>query len=127
MGETQIGVQIDKERKTATIEIMAVGQPVSSMELSLDQLTKLIGLLGETRSRMLEGSPMRRLEGEFVRTITEPNWYIQMAKIDGSLLAFDHPAFGPISFAIPKREIAQIVRILNTHLALPAMAPGKSN
>jgi hypothetical protein len=127
MAEARVGIRIADDRKTAALVIAPVGEEAAQIELSLDQLTNLIGLLGETRSRMVEGSPTQPLEGRAVRTVTRPNWYIQVAHIDGSLLAFDHPAFGPVGFAIPREEIVKIVQLLNKHLALPAGPTTKRN
>jgi hypothetical protein len=54
----------------------------------------------------------------------EPPWYIQVAQIDGSLLVFDQPAFGPVAFAIPRVDVSKIVKVLSAHLALPAGQQG---
>jgi hypothetical protein len=76
-----------------TIEIGSVGGPSSPVELSLEQLTKIIHLLGQARARMIVGSRKQTLDGQTVETVLEPPWYVQVATIDGSLLAFDHPAY----------------------------------
>ena len=86
---------------------------------------KVIRLLGQARARMVDGTPKQPLDGKTVETVFEPPWYIQVASIDGSLLAFDHPSFGPLAFAVPRSDITKIVRILNEHLALPATQPDK--
>ncbi|MBB3018200.1 hypothetical protein FHR70_001240 [Microvirga lupini] len=83
-------------------------------------MTKLIQLLGQARSRMLEGSRKLPLDGKTVETVIEPPWYVQVASIDGSLLAFDHPSYGPLAFSLPRDDVVRIVRILNEHLALPS-------
>jgi hypothetical protein len=93
--------------------------------LELDQLTKVINLLGQARRQMIRGLPAEPLAGKTVETILDPVWYAQVAQIDGSLLAFDHPAYGPLAFALPRNDVAEIVRILSAHLALPAMQSDK--
>jgi hypothetical protein len=123
MTEARIGIRIAEDRKLVTLSIAPVGVEGLPIELSLDQLTSLIALLGEARARMVEGLPTGPLEGKSIRTVTEPNWYIQVAQIDGSLLAFDHPAYGPVGFAIPRKDVARIVKLLNAHLALPEAPP----
>lgn len=127
MAELGIGTRLSHDRNVAKVEIVVDGEATKPITLDLDQLTNLIAALGELRARMLEGRPMIKLEGKDVRTVNCPNWYIQVAKIDGSLLAFDHPGFGPLGFAIPKSEVAAMVRILNTHLAMPAPKPERRN
>jgi hypothetical protein len=127
VADLAIGIQLAGDRKAATIEFVVDGQPAKPVPVDLDQLTKLIAVLGDLRARMLEGRPRLKLEGKEVRTVTCPNWYIQVAQIDGSLLAFDHTAFGPVGFAIPKAEVAEMVRILNGHLAMPTPPLEKKN
>lgn len=127
MAEVRIGVQISDDQGTAEIELIQDGQPASQVQLDLDQLTNLIRLLGQIRTHMLDGHPRIPLEGQDVRTVYCPDWYIQVAKIDGSLLAFDHPAFGAVAFAIPRPEIAEIVRLLSGHLAMPISQAERRN
>jgi hypothetical protein len=119
MPEARVGVRVADDRQTVTIEIGPVDGPSGPVTLNLDQLTKVIQLLGQARVRMMEGSRKQPLEGKNVETIIDPPWYIQIAQIDGSLLAFDHPAYGPLAFAIPRDDVAKIVKVLTTHLALP--------
>jgi hypothetical protein len=120
MSEARIGVRIAEDRQSVVLEIAPIGERGTPVELSLEQFSNLIALLGEARHRMVEGSPVQPLEGKNVRTVMNPNWYIQVAQIDGSLLAFDHPGFGPVAFAIPRTEVAKIVRLLNAHLTIPS-------
>jgi hypothetical protein len=75
--------------------------------------------------QMLEGQRIEPLDGTTVNTINNPMWYVQVAKIDGSLLAFNHPAYGLVAFAIPREDVAKIVVILTNHLALPMCQPDK--
>lgn len=97
------------------------------MRLDPQQLTNLIGILGDVRAHMLDGRPKIPLEGHEVRTVYHPGWYIQAAKIDGALLAFDHPAFDAPGFAIPRLVIAQIVQILNGHLTMSSLKSERRN
>ncbi len=119
MAEARVGVRIADDRKSVTVEIGPVGEPSSPVALTLEQLTKVINLLGQARRRMIGGLPVEPLEGQTVETIVDPVWHIQVAHIDGSTLAFDHPAFGPIAFALPRSDVARIVRILSEHLVFP--------
>ncbi len=120
MAEVRVGVKVSDDHQTVTIEIGSTAGPSYPVGLDLKQLTKVIQLLGQARSRMVEGSQKVSLDGKTVDTVTEPPWYVQVASIDGSLLAFDHPSYGPVAFAIPRNDIVRIVKILNEHLALPA-------
>jgi hypothetical protein len=125
MPEVRVGVRVDEDRQTTTIEIGPVGGASSPVALDLGQLTTLINLLGQARSRMVEGTPKQSLEGRAINTVIEPPWYIKVASIDGSLVAFDHPSYGPVAFELPKGDVTRIVKVLSAHLALPAGQQGK--
>jgi DNA polymerase III sliding clamp (beta) subunit (PCNA family) len=119
MAQARVGVRVADDRKSVTVELGPVEGASSPVGLDLEQLTKVINLLGQARRRMLEGLRVEPLDGKTVRTVAKPMWYVQVAQIDGSLLAFDHPDYGPVAFAIPRNDVAEIVRILGAHLALP--------
>lgn len=121
MAEARVGVKVSDDRQTVTIEIGPTSSPSHPVGLDLNQLTTLIRLLGQARSRMVEGSQKLPLDGKTVETVIEPPWYVQVASIDGSLLAFDHPSYGPLAFAIPREDVARIAQTLNEHLALPSI------
>jgi len=125
MAQARVGVRVADDRRSVTVEIGPVDGPSAPVGLELDQLTKVINLLGQARRQMIRGLPAEPLAGKTVETILDPVWYAQVAQIDGSLLAFDHPAYGPLAFALPRNDVAEIVRILGAHLALPAMQSDK--
>jgi hypothetical protein len=125
MAQTRVGVRVADDRRTVTIEIGPVNEPSAPVGLDLEQLTKVITLLGQARRQMIGGLPAESLAGKTVETILDPVWYAQVAQFDGSLLAFDHPAYGPVAFAIPRNDVAEIVRILSAHLALPTVQTDK--
>ena len=109
-----------------TVEIGPVEGPSAPIALDLEQLTKVINLLGQARAQMLEGQRIEPLDGKRVEIVNNPMWYIQVAKIDGSLLAFDHPAYGPIAFEIPRDDVAKIVDLLTNHCGTSSVS-GREN
>jgi hypothetical protein len=125
MPKARVGVRVADDRQSVTVEIGSAEGPSEPTILDVEQLTKVINLLGRARVLMLEGQQIEPLEGTTVDTLSNPMWYIQVAQIDGSLLAFNHLAYGPIAFAIPKHEVAQMVGILKSHLALPMCQPNR--
>jgi len=76
MAEAQVGVRVAEDRQTVTIEIGPVGGPSAPVGLNLEQLTKVINVLGQARARMIEGAPKLSLDGKTVETVIEPPWYI---------------------------------------------------
>jgi hypothetical protein len=125
MAEARVGIKVADDQQTVAIEIGPVEGPSAPVALDLEQLTKVIRLLGQARSRMIMGTRKQPLDGQTVETVLDPPWYIQVASIDGSLLAFDHPSYGPLAYAIPRGDVAKIVKILSAHLALPEASQGK--
>lgn len=125
MPEARVGVRVADDRQSVTIEIGPVEGRSAPVALDLEQLTTIIKLLGQARSRMITGTRKQPLDGQTVETVLDPPWYIQVAQIDGSLLAFDHPCYGPLAYAIPREDVAKMVKILSAHLALPEASPGK--
>ena len=125
MAEARVGIRVADDQQTVSIEIGPIEGPSAPVALDLEQLTKLIKLLGQARSRMVVGTRKQPLDGQVVETVFNPPWYIQVAHIEGSLLAFDHPSFGPVAYEIPKEDVARIVKVLSAHLALPEESKGK--
>ena len=125
MAEARIGIKVADDQQTVTIEIGPAGGPSAPVALSLEQLTTVIRLLGQARSRMIKRTRKQPLDGQTVETVLDPPWYIQVAQIDGSLLAFDHPCYGPLAYAVPRRHVAKMVKVLSGHLALPEGSQGK--
>ena len=125
MAEARVGIKVADDHQTVAIEIGPIEGPSAPVTLNLKQLTKLIKLLGEARSRMVTGTRQQPLDGQTVETVLDPPWYVQVAQIDGSLLAFDHPSYGPLAYAIPREDVSKIIKILSAHLALPEGSKGK--
>jgi hypothetical protein len=117
MVEARVGIRVADDRQSVTIEIGSTAEQSETVVLNIDQLTQIIRLMGQARARMIEGDQKRPLDGKTVETVIEPPWYIQVAQIDGSLLAFDHPSYGPLAFAVPRADVVRIVDILSKHLA----------
>jgi hypothetical protein len=127
VAELGVGVRLSADRNAAEVEFVVDGREVGPVRFDLQQLTDLIAVLGELRIRMVEGKPRTKMEGKEVRTIYGSGWYVQVAQIDGSLLAFDHPGFGPVAFALPRVEVTELVRLLNGHLAMPSPQSERRN
>ncbi|WP_201861501.1 hypothetical protein [Microvirga soli] len=127
MAEARVGIKVADDQQTVTIDIGPIEGPSAPVALDLEQLTKLIKLLGQARSSMVVGTRKQSLDGQTVETVFSPPWYIQLAQIEGSLLAFDHPSYGPIAYAIPRGDVARIVEVLSAHLTLPEASKAKPN
>jgi len=125
VAEARVGVRVAEDRQSVTVEIGPVAGPSEPIALDVDQLTKIIKRLGEARARMVEGTEKQPLDGKTVETVNDPPWHIQVAQFDGSLIAFDHPSYGPLAYAIPRADVVNMVQVLSKHLQLPAGQPEK--
>jgi len=125
VAEARIGVRVAEDRQSVTVELGPVGGASEPITLELEQLTKIIRLLGQARARMVEGTEKQALDGITVETVNDPPWHIQVAQFDGSLIAFDHPSYGPLAFAIHRTDVVNMVQVLTKHLQLPAGQPEK--
>jgi hypothetical protein len=55
MAQARVGVRVADDQRSVTIEIGPVDGPSSPVGLDLEQLTKVITMLGYARRRMLKG------------------------------------------------------------------------
>lgn len=121
-------VLVAEDRRSVTIEFLPESGAAGALDLTSDQLTKLIGGLGAARQKMLENASLPRLEGQKIDAVFNTRWYIQPEPLsEGSLLCFYHPAFGPVGFVVPPDQVSEIVRLLTAHLGISRSTGGKLN
>jgi hypothetical protein len=72
MAEARVGVRAADDRQSVTIEIGPITGLSEPVAITLDQLTKIIKLLGHARALMVEGDQKRPLDGKTVETIFQP-------------------------------------------------------
>ena len=120
--QPRLTIQVTEDKTSATISFLPESGVNGSLTLSLEQLTLLITALGNVRARMVVGQPIPPLEGQLINGVFNTKWYVQAEPVmDGSSLAFAHPAYGPVSFVVPRDQVAKIVRLLSLQVALPAL------
>lgn len=119
MPHVRMKTRVAPDRKTAALKISVSGQPSHRMELTLDELDKLIGELGDARSQMVKGRPSADFESDdvMISVVGNTTWCIK-ARPPEALLAFDHPRFGPVGFTLPGDQIANIVSFLTDRFIL---------
>jgi hypothetical protein len=90
------------------------------MTLSLEQMTALINGLGDVRANMAAGKPLVPFGGQQINAVFNTQWFVQPDPLSGgSFLFFDHPAYGKVGFAVPREQVAEMVRLLTAQLGLP--------
>jgi len=117
MPDPRMRIQVAQDGKTVSIVASTAAQ---SIELTLDELNKLIGELGDARSRMVEGLPSENFNdaGVKISAVANTTWCIKASPPASVLLAFDHPKFGPVGFTLRRDQIASIVRFLTNRFIL---------
>ena len=96
-------------------------------DISLDeaQLNQLITSLGMARTALLEKRPPAPIEGARFAPVYKTNWALQIdALTEGSLLAFQHPAYGPVGFVFTPSDAEQLLRGLQKHRTMVHSQPG---
>jgi len=89
------------------------------MTLSLDQLTQLIISLGRVRSHLVENHPVPTMTGAKFQPVLRTKWALQPeALTEGSLFAYQHPAYGPVGLILTPEDTDQLVKALQHHRAL---------
>jgi hypothetical protein len=120
MPDARLSVRVTEDKETVAIVPAPSGRQSHQLKLTLDELDKLIGELGDARSQMVKGRPSADFEHEDVRisVVANTTWCIKARPPEGALLAFDHSKFGPVGFTLPSDQIAKIVSFLTDRFIL---------
>jgi hypothetical protein len=111
LSTVQVKLRVAEDRRSAEFAIAPAGEGLVAVDLSLEQLTALIDRLGAARQQMVEGTRVPAMEGQRVSTVVDTSWYVQSNQ-EGALMAFYHPSYGPVGFALPSQDVGEIVGLL---------------
>jgi hypothetical protein len=112
-----MSVGLADDRKSAVLTLLPASGVEGAVVLSLEQLSELIQALGTVRAALVAQTPQPPLEGAQLKAAFDPRWLISPeALTEGSMLAFQHPHYGPVAFVLPRREVEKVVRLLTNHL-----------
>ena len=118
-------VEVAEDRRGATLTLLPPSGLEGTIALNPRQLTELIQALGAVRSALVAGTAAPPLEGSNLNAAIGPRWLITPdARTDGSMLAFQHPAYGAVAAIFPRPEVEKIVRLLSNHLAIVQVPEG---
>ena len=119
----QVTVAADGEG--ATLALLPDSGLEGEISLSLDQLTQLIFGLGQARAAIMDKHPVPPIEGAHFNPVFKTQWAVQPeALTEGSVIAFQHPAYGPVGFVLPASNIEKVVRALTVHMGMVHSQPG---
>ncbi len=95
-------VAVSKDTQNATLTLLPESGLDGEISLSLDQITQLIFGLGQARATMVQNLPIPPIEGVHFNPVFKTRWVVQPeALTEGSVIAFQHPAYGPVGFVLP--------------------------
>lgn len=99
------------------IELLPASGATGILDLTGEQLLALIRQLGQIHAQLVKNRPIPVLEGASIEAVVNTRWYVQPGMLgELSCLSFQHPAFGPVGFALPIDQVAQLVGLLSNQL-----------
>ncbi|WP_199751844.1 MULTISPECIES: hypothetical protein [unclassified Asaia] len=113
---------VQKEDGTgATLRFLEGSGIEGEIDLTLEQLTQLIGSLGRVRYAMTANQPQPSIGNAPFLPVYNTNWALQIdALTEGSTLAYQHPAYGPVGLVFGPDDVEKLIKGLNQHRALMA-------
>lgn len=127
--EPRLAVTVAEDVSHATLTLLPPSGLSGSLEFSLNQITTLIQHLGNARSRLVANEPIPPITGAAITPVFATQWAVQPeALTEGSVIAFQHPAYGPVGFVLQAADAQRVVRALTNHLAMvhsSEAGPGK--
>ena len=118
-----IRAKLSDDATKVSLEFLPASGVEGTLNLTADQLLKLNQQLGSLRAQMVKNDPVPELEGQQIEAIINTKWHIQPGLIgEASVICFQHPAFGPLGFAVPMDQVQQMIGLLSNHVALAAQS-----
>ncbi len=112
-------VSLSDDQQVASLELLPASGLEGEIKLNLEQLGTLIARLGQARATMVSKMGPPPIEGLPLNPVFGTRWAVQPeALTEGSVIAFQHPAFGPVAFVLPPAEVEKVVRTLTSHLGM---------
>lgn len=119
MPEPRMKVSVNSELNEATLEFLPASGLEGAIRMTLEQISTLILRLGEARTALMSKHNIPPIEGSPVVPVFKTRWAVQPEALsEGSMIAFQHPAFGPIGLVLPPPDIEKVIRALSAHLGM---------
>lgn len=120
---------------TQSVVMTLVNDEVSdtpvALSLSAEQVTQLVQVLGHIRETLLQETDVPPIVGARFTPVVRTRWALQPeARTEGSVLAFQHPAYGPVGLVLAPADVDKLMHGLQLHHGMwhkQQPAPGKLN
>ncbi len=112
-------VSVSSDGQSASLALLPGSGLDGEITLTLDQISQLIFGLGQARAKMVQNLPVPPIEGAHFTPVFKTQWVVQPeAMTEGSVIAFQHPAYGPVGMVLPAASVEKVVRALSVHLGM---------
>ncbi|CAK7192334.1 hypothetical protein COMNV_00527 [Commensalibacter sp. Nvir] len=103
-----INIKISEDKTKLALGFLSDGLETKKIELSQKELEDFIRVLGTMRWAMAEGQKIPDIAGAKLVPAKQVKWAVQVSEgNDSTLLAFQHPAYGPVGFMLGDKEIKE--------------------
>ncbi|CAI9120281.1 hypothetical protein [Brytella acorum] len=117
-------VELNDDGKSAKLNFLEGSGVSGTINLDPHQLTQLIASLGTVREAIAEKAPPTPIEGAKFKPVYRTNWALQIdALTEGSVFAFQHPAYGPIGVVFTPQDAQKLLSGLQRHRAIVHSTP----
>jgi hypothetical protein len=117
-----MNVQLVNNQPTTKIDFLMSDGSAHSLVCTAADLSVLTTAMGAARAKMLDGTPVPSLLGVQVAPVHNPHWLVQHEpSTGGTAVFFQHPAFGPVAFVIPRHELQALATALGSHAQAHAL------
>jgi hypothetical protein len=130
MPELRMTTAISHDNSSVTVEFLPASGATGKLTLSAPQLLLLIQALGRVHANMIHDRPIPDFDVRQIDQIFNTKWSVlsETEKLpEVSALAFYHPAFGPVCFAIPHEQAREIARLMSLQIEVAARNRPKPN
>lgn len=105
-------MQVTRSENESSIVLSFLEGSGLSGSITLDevQLAQLIASLGLAHASLLESRPAAPIAGARFTPVYATNWALQIdALTEGSMLAFQHPAYGPVGVVFNPDDVDRLI------------------
>lgn len=114
-----VNIRITEDRRKTVLTFSPGSGVTGQLELNQLELENLIQALGSIRWMMIEGQQIAEITGTKIKPAYQTKWAIQKnVEKQETLLAFQHPGFGPLGFVLSDQQIKEYVKALQKGLKI---------
>jgi hypothetical protein len=121
-------ISVSEDKSKTTVEFLPASGASGSLELTADQLLRMIQALGDAHKEMVFEQPIPALEGQNIGAIFNTRWFVDPALLgEAASISFYHTAFGPVGFLVPIDQVETMVGLLSNQVELAKAVRSKPN